>query len=521
MAHPVFRRLVTFRHHGHGPVSLFPSRARLFKGGFTGNDALDLLFDIFNIFYGSIFGNHYRRIQNRSPMKTLIQIQLAAWVGMFPFHVAVEAQTDDTVHWPQFRGPNASGIATNTAPPATWDSAEGMRIQWKTAIPGLGHSSPVIWGGRLFVTTAVSTQDNPTLKLGLYGNITPVKEDTPHQWRLFCLDTETGDILWEQTAQKGVPEVQRHPKSTHANSTPATDGRRVVAFYGSEGLFCYDMEGELLWDQGLWLLDSGYYRMSEAQWGCGSSPIIVGEKVIVQMYVQEGAVVAAYDSRNGKELWRTRRDEVPTWCTPTIAPRGDGHQVIVNGYRHVGGYDLATGKELWKLSGGGDIPVPTPVVAHGLAFICSAHGRESPMYAIRLDAQDDISLEGNNTSNMGVAWSNPRNGAYMQTPLVYGDYLYSCRDTGVLKCYRVKTGELIYEERLGTGGSGFTASPVAADDKLYFTSEQGEVYVVEPGPELKVLATNSLGETCMATPAIADDVIYFRTRRHVLAIGER
>ncbi|NIR53162.1 PQQ-binding-like beta-propeller repeat protein, partial [candidate division KSB1 bacterium] len=184
------------------------------------------------------------------------------------------------------------------------------------------------------------------------------------------------------------------------------------------------------------------------------------------------------------------------------------------------GYDLETGKELWKLSGGGDIPVPTPVVAHDLVFIANAHGGLAPLYAIRLDATGDISLQGNETSNEYVAWGVPRNGAYMQTPLVYGEYIYSCRDNGGLNCYVAKTGDRVYRQRLGSGRTGFTASPVACDGKLYFTSENGEVYVVQAGPEFKLLATNPMTEVCMATPSISEGTLFIRTQHHLVAVAK-
>ncbi|MCS6859838.1 MAG: PQQ-binding-like beta-propeller repeat protein, partial [Abditibacteriales bacterium] len=355
----------------------------------------------------------------------------------------------------------------------------------------------------------------------LYGDVTSVNDDTVHQWKVYCLDKRTGKILWERTAHEGVPKIKRHPKSTHANSTTATDGKRVVAFFGSEGLYCYDLNGKLLWKKDLGVLDAGWYVAPAAQWGFASSPVIYENKVIVQCDVQKNAFLAAFDITDGREIWRTARDEVPTWSTPTVHDDGKRAQIIVNGFKHIGGYDLKTGKELWKMRGGGDIPVPTPVVGHGLVFIANAHGFMAPLYAIRLSATGDISLLRDQTANAGVAWSEPRNGAYMQTPLVYGDYVYSCRDNGVVNCYEAKTGKRIYQERLGTGRTGFTASPVAANGKIYFTSEEGDVYVIQAGPTFKVLATNPLGEICLATPAISEGVLFFRTRGHVVAIGEK
>ncbi len=428
------------------------------------------------------------------------------------------AEPED-VNWPSYRGPQASGIAENYPTPTTWNTAKSENIKWKTPIPGLGHSSPVIWGDRIFITTALSGQQNDSLRVGLYGDIKPVEDQSVHKWFIYCIDKNTGKILWEKLGFEGVPRIKRHPKATHANSTPATDGKHVVTFFGSEGLFCYDMSGKLLWKIDLGQLDSGYYIVPDAQWGFGSSPVIHEDMVIVQCDVQENSFIAAFNILDGKELWRTPREEVPTWGSPTVHSANNRTQVIVNGWKHIGSYDAATGNELWKLKGGGDIPVPTPVVAHGLVFIANAHGKMSPLYAIRLDASGDISLEENSTSNEYVAWSVPRNGAYMLTPLVYGDYIYSCRNNGGLICYQAKTGERIYQQRLAGGGTGFSASPVAADGKLYFTSEIGDIYVIQAGPEFKLLAQNSMDEICMATPAISEGMLFIRTRKNLVAIA--
>jgi outer membrane protein assembly factor BamB len=210
---------------------------------------------------------------------------------------------------------------------------------------------------------------------------------------------------------------------------------------------------------------------------------------------------------------------VPTWSTPAIVEGPSRVELVVNGYKHTGGYDVLTGQELWRISGGGDIPVPTPISAHGLTFLSSAHGLLAPLYAVRPGAAGDITLKGDAESNEHIAWYKRRDGIYMQTPLVYGDYLYACKDNGVLSCYQATTGELKYRERLGSGQTGFTASAVASDGKLYFTSEPGEIYVVRAGPEFALLATNSLGDICMATPAISHGMLIFRTKGQVIAIG--
>jgi outer membrane protein assembly factor BamB len=268
------------------------------------------------------------------------------------------------------------------------------------------------------------------------------------------------------------------------------------------------------------VLESSFYVAPDAQWGFASSPILFDGMVIVQCDVLKDSFLAAFDVCGGRELWRVSRDDVPTWSTPTVYQGEIRTELIVNGYRHAGGYDAWTGKELWRLGGGGDIPVPTPVVANGLVFLSSAHGGQNPLCAIRLGATGDVTPNGDHERRGPIAWYRERDGIYMQTPIVYGDYLYACRDNGVLSCYAAQTGERFYRERLGNGSAGFSASPVAADGRLYFTSEEGDVYVVRAGPTFEVLATNRIGEVCMATPAISDGMILIRAKSHVYGISE-
>jgi outer membrane protein assembly factor BamB len=425
------------------------------------------------------------------------------------------------VDWPSFRGPGASGVAEGFSTPVTWNVEASKGVAWKTPIPGLGHSSPIVWQDRVCVTTAISGKADAELKVGLYGNIDPVDDDTAHEWRVICLDKDTGKVAWSQTARRAVPTIKRHTKSTHANSTLATDGTHLVAFFGSEGLYCYRLsDGRLLWKKDLGVLDSGFFQVPEAQWGFASSPVIHDGRVIVQCDVQKDSFIAAFAIEDGREIWRTARNDVPTWSTPGILRDGARTQLVANGWHEIAGYDFATGKKLWTMKGGGDIPVPTPVVGHGLIFITNAHGDLSPIYAIRPDATGDITLQGDKQSNAHIAWSTPREGAYMQTPLVYGKHLYTSKDNGVLRVYEATTGTRLYQQRLGEGATGFTASPVAADGKVYFTSEEGDVYVIKAGPTFEQLAQNPMGEVCMATPAISEGRLYFRTRGHLVAIGD-
>ena len=424
----------------------------------------------------------------------------------------------EPANWPQFRGLGADGVGEGKPTATTWDVETGENIAWKTTLPGLGLSSPIVWGDRIFVTTAVSAKGKEKLTVGLYGDIEPVKDDSPHDWKIICLDKKSGKILWEKTATSGVPKIKRHPKASHANSTPATDGEHVVAFFGSEGLYCYDMEGKQIWNRDFGILDSGYYVVPEAQWGFGSSPVIHDGKVIIQCDVEKGSFIAALDVESGKNVWMTERKDVPTWGTPAVHAFDGQTQVICNGYKQIAGYDLASGEEIWKLHGGGDIPVPTPIVAHDLIFITNGHGMENPVYAIKPTAKGKIKFKKGTDTAEGVAYRLPARGTYMQTPIVVGDYLYLCRDNGVVTCVEAKTGSLKYQQRLGSGMSGFTASPVCCGDRLYFTSEDGDIYVVQAGPEFKQLAKNSVGDVCMATPAISDGAIFFRTKRQLLAV---
>jgi outer membrane protein assembly factor BamB len=430
-------------------------------------------------------------------------------------------------NWPSFRGPQAGGIADGAATATVWNVEKGERILWKTPIPGLGHSSPIIWGDRLFVTTAVNERRTAPLKVGLYGEPESADDNDPQQWKVLCLSETTGEILWQATAHEGAPRVKRHPKATHANCTMAADGSNVIAFFGAEGLYCYDLEGHPRWQKDLGPLravpfvyqDAIDTNMATLEWGFASSPIIYDSRVYVQCDNMSNGFLAAFSVADGKELWRTRRDDTGTWSTPNVCVDGPRPQLVVNGWRHMGGYDLRTGEEIWRMSGGGDCPVPTPVPWKDLIFLMSAHGPRSPIYAVRADAVGDVSLRGGATTNAHVAWSVLRGGSYMETPMIYGGNLYTCQPSGVLSCYDAATGRQYYKERLGPGGDGFTASPVASEEKLYFTSEQGAVYVVKPDINFTVLATNQMREVCMATPAISEGTLFFRTQGHVVAIG--
>lgn len=421
-------------------------------------------------------------------------------------------------NWPQFRGPQASGVDASALAPVEWNVETGQNIRWRMTVPGLSHAAPIVWEDRVYVATAVRP-GKADLKVGLYGDIGAANDQVEHEWRLLALDKAGGQIIWDKLGHKAVPRVKRHTKASHCNSTPATDGRRIVAIFGSEGLFCFDTEGALVWKKDLGPMDSGFFSVKSAQWGFASSPVIHEGKVIVQCDVQTNSFLAAFDLANGKELWRTPRQDVPTWSTPTVTKVGERTQILINGWHHTGAYDFANGKEIWKLDGGGDIPTPTPVVAHGFAYFTSAHGKFRPMRAVRLEAKGDITPPDPGVTNAAIAWAHARQGNYMQTPIVVGEHIYGCSDSGVLTCFDAKTGAMSYTERLVRGGEGFTASPVSDGRHLYFASELGNVHVVPVGERFSAVATNRLGETCMATPALSGGILIFRTRGQVVAVG--
>lgn len=422
-------------------------------------------------------------------------------------------------NWPQFRGPGASGVDDSSPAPISWNVETGENVLWKTPIPGLAHASPITWDDRVYAVTAV-TAETQNLKVGLYGDIDPVSEETPHQWRLMALEKSSGRILWNVLAHEGVPKSKRHPKASACNSTPATDGLHVVAILGSEGLFCFHPDGSLAWKRDLGPMDSGYYVVPSAQWGFASSPVLHEGRVYVLCDVQKGSFLAAFNAEDGRELWRTARNDVPTWGTPAVFASVTRRQVAVNGWKETAGYDPETGTRIWWLNGGGDIPVPTPILAHGLLLFTSAHGKLRPMRAIRPDAQGDITPAEPGMTNAAIAWVHPRQGNYMQTPICVGDWIWGCADTGVVTCFDANTGTIRYSERLASG-AGYTASPVSDGRNLFFPSEIGNVYVVPAKPEFAVLRFNPLGETCMASPALDHGVLFFRTRSQLMAIGSK
>jgi outer membrane protein assembly factor BamB len=405
-------------------------------------------------------------------------------------------------------------VADGEAAPVAWDAGTGSNIAWEVPIPGASNSSPIVWGDRLFVTTALSGGGTDTLRAGISGDIRSLEDRSEHVWRLYAIDTASGDVVWEREVYRGVPGAMRHPKGSHAGSTPATDGARVVVLFGTVGMLAaYDLDGDLLWKTDIGVVDSAAYNDPTAHWGHSSSPIIFEDTVIVQADGQEDPFIAAYALDDGREIWKADRGEdLSSWGTPAIATGPGGDELIANG-TVVRGYDPRTGEERWSLGPNSYITIPTPVVGPDAFYVTGGYQPVRPIYAVRRGASGDLTASGSDA----VLWSSDRDGPYIPTPLLYRGLLYTLQVNGVLTAYDSETGEEVYRARVGAGT--FTASPVASDGRLYIACEDGRVFVVEAGPEYRELGVNATGEMIMATPAISGGRMYLRTIERIYAIG--
>ncbi|MFN7948637.1 MAG: PQQ-binding-like beta-propeller repeat protein [Blastocatellia bacterium] len=438
--------------------------------------------------------------------------------ALLTFCLAVSAFAQN---WPSFRGANASGVVEGKAAPVKWDAEKNVNIAWKVEIPGLAHSSPVIWEDKVFVTTAVSSDPKSVFRSGLYGDVDSAEDVSKHSWRVYCLDKKTGKILWQQVAHEGVPKTKRHIKSSFASSSPVTDGKNLIAFFGSEGIYCYDLKGKLKWKVDLGVLDGGWFFDPDYQWGTASSPIIYKDLVILQCDVQKGSFIAAWSLKDGKQVWKTGREEIPSWGTPTIYEGKTRTELITNATKFIRSYDPLTGKELWRMSGNPEITATTPIARDEIIYICNGYRPNRPIYAIKAGASGDISLTDGKETNDFVIWSKQRGGTYMPTPILYGEHLFTCENHGVLTAWNAKTGERVWQQRIADKGGSFSASPVIANGNLYLASEDGEVHVARAGAKYELLASNPIGEVMMATPAISDGMIFIRGQHHLFAVAEK
>lgn len=421
--------------------------------------------------------------------------------------------------WPGFRGHGGSGDGDGKDAPSTWDTQRGEGIRWKTPVAGIANSSPIAWGDHIFVTSAVSSAGDDTVRTGLYGDVAPVDDLSEHRFFLTAIDRQDGSVLWERDVHVGVPMVKRHPKSSQANSTPVTDGSVVVVLFGSAGILAaYDFNGHEVWRTDLGALDSGWFYDPDYQWGHSASPVIYEDTVIVQADVQAGSFIAAYDLSDGSERWRTARDEIPSWSTPVVY-RGTPRDELVTNGKTIRAYDPRTGRQLWTLGPNSEVVVGTPVLGDGVVYITAGYPPVRPIYAVRPGGDGDISLPRGLESNENILWSKDRGGTYIPTPILYRGILYTNANNGRLTAYDAATGEMLYRARIGPNGGSYVASPVAADGKLYFADEDGMVHVVKAGPEYELLGSNDMGEVIWATPAITDGVLVVRTLQHVWGIA--
>jgi outer membrane protein assembly factor BamB len=444
-------------------------------------------------------------------------------VGIVVLCGPVTGQPARQTNWPAFRGPEAAGIAGSQNLPEKWNAATGENILWQVTIPGLAHSSPIVWGDRIYVTSAISSKADAAFKPGLYGEGTASEDRTPHKWVVVAFDRKTGKQIWQSIAYEGVPREKRHIKSTYASSTPATDGRYIAAFFASQGLYVFDMKGKEVWKKDLGHLDAGAYDVPDLEWGNASSPIIYKDLVIVQCDTQKESFVLASDIKTGKQIWKADRKELPSWATPTVyVPPAGGRSVLVtNSPNFIRGYDPDTGAEIWRLGGSSKITAPTPIFSRDLIIVASGRRPEKPLFAIRPDARGDITLPDGQEASQSIAWSKRGRGSYMPTPVIVDDILYVLNNDGLFDAYELKSGAEIYRQRIPHKGSGFSGSPVASDGRIILSSEDGEMFVIRSGRQFEVIATNPMGESLMATPAIAGGMMYVRGVKKLFAVGRK
>jgi outer membrane protein assembly factor BamB len=410
----------------------------------------------------------------------------------------------DEPNWPQFRGPGSRGVFESASLPVTWSNKEN--VAWAVDVPGLGWSSPVIAGNRIFLTSAIKEGGDEKAQMGLY--IGKTRGGGIHHWVVYCFDLSTGKRLWDREVHNGQP-TNIHLKNSYATQTPVTDGQRVYAYLGEAGKFVsFDMDGKPLWS-----IPLGPFKM-RYDWGSAASPILYKDRLYLVSDNEEQSFLLCLDAATGKELWRKPREKESNWSTPYIWESGQRTELIVPASKRVISYDLA-GNELWSLSGMSSITIATPYSANGLLYISSGYvgDRLRPIYAIRPGASGDISLKETEDHNEFIAWCNRTAAPYNASTLVYDKRLYILHDRGFFGCLDAMTGKEVYpKQRIEVGGTGgFTASPWAANGKIYCLSEAGLTTVIQAGDTFKILATNPLDEICMATPAITPDSFIIRT----------
>jgi len=414
-------------------------------------------------------------------------------------------------NWPQWRGTGGSGISTETGVPLEW--SESKNIAWKTAIPGRGHSSPIVWGDRIFLTTSIEGPIVPGAEAVRhyrrgeeYLHPDSVGANHSYTMKLFCLDLKSGRVRWEKTVYEGTVHDNRHKKNTYASATPATDGRFVYLSFEAEGVYCYDFDGKRIWKTSLG-------KIAKGGMGPGTSPVLYENLVILQCDQEygEGSFIAAVDKKTGKEVWRVSRDQRRSWATPLLIKTAQRTEMVTSGPNKIISYDPGTGRELWSAPGVVSNPIPSPVAGQGLVFV-TAGSDTKRAFAIRLGGSGDLA----GTSNL--VWSYDKGTAYVPSPILYNDYLYLVTDAGAITCIEAGTGKVIYQTRIPMAAR-FTASPVAFEGKILFVSEDGDSFILKGGPTPEILNANALGEPVYASPAIVPGRILIRGQDNLYCIA--
>ncbi len=383
-------------------------------------------------------------------------------------------------YWPSWRGPTGQGLARGEGYPDTWSATRN--VQWQVQVPGRGNSSPIVWADRIFLTTARDGGKRPSV---------------------LCYRRSDGKLLWESSLPAGEPG-RVYWKNSHASGTPATDGERVYASFGNLGLAAVDFQGKVVWRHSLGPIQNYH--------GSAGSPVLYRDRVFLYEDQRHGAFVAAFDKRTGETLWKTERKASVGWGTPIVIRAGGRDELIVSSQQRVTAYDPDSGKALWHCDGNLAEVIPTPVVGHGLVFCVS--GRAGPTLAIRPGGSGNV-------TRTHVAWKQSKGASFVPSPLLYGDLLYQVNDmVSVATCYQAATGEVLWQGRLGEPKSeGFSSSPVAVDGKVFLTNDAGETFVLKAGRQFELLRVNRLEAPVLASPALVDGHWYFRTDRHLMAIG--
>lgn len=430
--------------------------------------------------------------------------------------LALSGQAVASGLWPQFRGPGGAGIGASPHLPDRWSATEN--VAWKTELPGRSWSSPIVWDDRIFVTAVVGREPSEAPKKGLYlGGERPVPSKVEHEWKVLCLDLQTGHVRWETTVHRGAPPTPVHLKNTYGAETPVTDGERVYALFGNVGVFALTVDGAAVWSKRL------PPRRMRLGWGTAASPVLQDGRLFVVNDNDEQAELFALDTRTGQELWRVDRDEKSNWATPFIWDNGRRTELITSGSRAVRSYDLA-GNLLWSFRGMSSIAIPTPVAGDGLLFVSSGYvgDRLRPLYAVRPGAEGDITLPPGQSSNALIVWSNPVGGPYNPSPLYYEGRLYVLYDRGLVSAYEARTGKLLYDRERLPEGFAFTSSPWAANGRVFCLNEDGVCYVLRAGDTFELLHTNQLAadDMCLATPALAGDRLLIRTATRLYCLRQ-